>query len=247
VTKTPVKTTPVKTTPQPNKASPPAAQPPKPVVEKPAPKPIEKPIEKPIIQKPVEKKLPSTEKIQKPQSSTISASPAASSKDYSGHISAITFTLRALNKQSQPKQTGGDLAEIILQANGEKITLIEDSKDGTYTFDYPTVPGDNLLEATAKGKCMFGFPVQFRRKTVQEIQLELEQREAEEKMAEEMRRLEEERRKEEEQRSQASAGSTPTPTGTAASNPYEGLTDEEIKKRKMEEKNAKLLKKKKKA
>jgi len=83
------------------------------------------------------------------------------------------------------------------------LALIEDSKDGTYNFDYNCIPGDNEVTVSAKGKTAHGFPLQFRRKTDQEIVEELEQRELEARMAEELRLQEEEeerKRLEEEQK-----------------------------------------------
>eukprot|EP01123_Difflugia_compressa_P010973 TRINITY_DN4177_c0_g1_i1.p1 TRINITY_DN4177_c0_g1~~TRINITY_DN4177_c0_g1_i1.p1 ORF type:complete len:221 (+),score=45.64 TRINITY_DN4177_c0_g1_i1:16-678(+) len=82
-----------------------------------------------------------------------------------GHVVAVTFIFRALNRYGKPKSTGGDTDSFSVTANGEKITLIEDAGDGTYTVDYNCVPGNNEVDVQYKGQSIKGFPVKFFRKT----------------------------------------------------------------------------------
>jgi len=81
-----------------------------------------------------------------------------------GHVVAVTFIFRALNRYGKPKSTGGDTDAFSVTANGEKITLIEDAGDGTYTVDYNSVPGENEVDVQYKGNSIKGFPVKFFRK-----------------------------------------------------------------------------------
>jgi len=82
-----------------------------------------------------------------------------------GRVIAVTFIFRALNRYGKPKSTGGDTDAFEVTANGEKITLIEDAGDGTYTVDYNSVPGNNEVDVKYKGHSIKGFPVQFFRKS----------------------------------------------------------------------------------
>uniref|UniRef100_A0A6B2LMX3 Uncharacterized protein n=1 Tax=Arcella intermedia TaxID=1963864 RepID=A0A6B2LMX3_9EUKA len=78
-----------------------------------------------------------------------------------GQISAITFIFHALNRNGEPKTTGGDTDAFEVTSNGEKITMIEDAGDGTYTVDYNCVPGINEVDVKYKGQSIKGFPVVF--------------------------------------------------------------------------------------
>jgi len=70
--------------------------------------------------------------------------------------------VRAYNNQKKPIKRGGHLNELTVVANGKKISRIEDSNDGTYTFDYNVTWGDNKIESNAKGRHVLGFPFSIR-------------------------------------------------------------------------------------
>jgi phage protein D len=83
-------------------------------------------------------------------------------------------------------------------ANGKKISIIEDAKDGTYNFEYTTKQGENIVEAKVNGKAVKGFPFKFARKTDQEIKNDIAERELEAQMMADLQRQEEEEKKQNE-------------------------------------------------
>jgi len=146
-----------------------------------------------------------TEKQQVKKPSIVTTVKEDTSEEYVGHIVTISFTLRALNKNGNPKTKGGDTEEFSILANNKKISLIEDTGDGTYSFDYNCLPGENNLDVCLHGKSIPGFPLNIRRKTEEEIAEEITRKVMEEQMKEEMERHreDEERRKLEEEMERA--------------------------------------------
>uniref|UniRef100_A0A6B2KXF8 Calponin-homology (CH) domain-containing protein n=1 Tax=Arcella intermedia TaxID=1963864 RepID=A0A6B2KXF8_9EUKA len=193
--------------------------------------------------------------VEKPQSEpkkTVSAS--SSRPDYAGHILALNFVLRAMNKRGEPKTVGGDVDQISITANGQKISRIEDNGDGNYSFDYETTPGDNSVQVSFKGKEVKGFPLSFQRKTMEEIEMEVALKEEEERamreaaeaeeerarmeaaMEEEIRRQEEERAMEEEMRKQLEAQQQENEREAAEDKELEKAMQYELQQQEIQEK-----------
>jgi len=114
-------------------------------------------------------------------------------KTYSAYTATMTITFRALNKKGVQKKTGGDADQFSAFGNGQKIAKIDDMGNGTYSFEYKCIPGNNIIDIKFQGKSIKGFPISFKRKSENELMEERAQ-EASFKAKEEEDRLREEER-----------------------------------------------------
>eukprot|EP01125_Pyxidicula_operculata_P009938 TRINITY_DN326_c0_g1_i1.p1 TRINITY_DN326_c0_g1~~TRINITY_DN326_c0_g1_i1.p1 ORF type:complete len:1048 (+),score=423.32 TRINITY_DN326_c0_g1_i1:47-3190(+) len=139
---------------------------------------------------------------------------------YGGYIFTLFFTFRALNKHGKPIKAGTKV-DFDVYSNGDKVSNVEDLGDGSYCFDYNTVPGDNSIDVKLNGKSIQGFPFSFRRKTRPEVEewsteIGLEERKLEEariqrELEEKLKREEEERKRKEEEESKRVLESAKSP------------------------------------